>query len=111
MATEHTRHSRPDSSGCYDNCLITPMGRNGETLIRTEHIIDAALVGLLVFFAVILGDVLTAFLAGNPAYLTVDEIAARTPTGLVAFGLTFVFQWLRARGIDVLQLLNKLLPD
>jgi len=77
------------------------MGRDDE-LIRFEHVVDAVLVGLLVFFAVILGDAITSLASGTFVYLTIDEILARMPTGLVAFGLTFVFQWLRARGIDVL---------
>jgi hypothetical protein len=66
------------------------------------HVVDALLVGLLVFFAVILGDLLPSLLTGEFAYLTVSQITARVPTAGIAFGLTFVFQWLRARGIDVL---------
>lgn len=66
------------------------------------HVVDALLVGFLVFFAVILGDLLPRLLAGKFAYLTINEITARLPTAGIAFGLTFVFQWLRARGVDVL---------
>jgi hypothetical protein len=45
---------------------------------------------------------LTGLAQGNVVYLSVSDIIHRTPTGIVAFGLTFVFQWARARGIDVL---------
>lgn len=101
MAADAHHPDRDDQQ--HKHCLIKPMGRNGDPLVETKHLIDAALVGLLVFFSVILGDLLPALANGQVAYLTIDEIIRRTPTGLVAFGLTFVFQWLRARGIDVLE--------
>jgi len=106
MAATNQPHSsatdRRRTDTDYTSCLITPMGRDGEPLVQARHLIDAVLVGLLVFFAVILGDALTALAQGRFVYLSGAEIAARTPTGLVAFGLTFVFQFLRARGLDVL---------
>jgi len=106
MATGQPRtHDKPSSTD-YSNCLITPMSSDSP-LVRPEHVIDALLVGLLAFFGVLLADVLTGLAQGNVVYLTVSDIAARTPTGVVAFGLTFVFQWARARGIDVLAAYRK----
>jgi len=78
------------------------MSNDGDGLVNLAQVIDALLVGLLVFFAVILGDLIPAYLTGNPTYLTTAEIVARMPTGIIAMGLAFIFQWLRARGIDVL---------
>ena len=75
---------------------------DGTTHFEVTHVIDAGLVGALVFFAVVLGDVLTGLAAGNFVYLSTSDILARLPTAAVAFGLTFVFQWARARGIDIL---------
>lgn len=106
MATGH-QHSPPtdtDESNRiqkYASCLITPMSSDSRGF-HLAHVVDALLVGLLVFFAVILGDLLPSLLAGDFAYLTVEQITKRVPTAGIAFGLTFVFQWLRARGIDVL---------
>lgn len=76
---------------------------------RTEHVIDAALVGLLAFSAVILADVLPALLSGNPVWLTPSEIFYRIPTAAVGSLLAFAFMWARARGIDALVLLRRLL--
>jgi len=102
----HDRRYRSKSN--YDSCLLTPMGRDDDgTVIDVTHVIDAVLVGLLAFFAVIAADVLPSMLAGNPVFLTTTEIMARMPTAGVAFGLAFVFQWLRARGIDVLEAYRK----
>lgn len=78
------------------------MGGDDEQLIRAEHVIDAALIGLLVYCAVILGDILPALFAGQGTYLTWADISVRTPTGVIGGVLAFVFQWLRARGIDVI---------
>jgi len=78
------------------------MGRDGEPLVEARHLIDAVLVGLLVFFAVLLGDALTALAQGRFVYLSTSEIVARTPTGILSFFMTFLFQFLRARGLDVL---------
>jgi hypothetical protein len=106
MATphQHTPRHDPDESNRiqkYASCLITPMSKDTHGF-HLAHVVDALLVGLLVFFAVILGDLLPSLLAGEFAYLTIAEITQRIPTAAIAFGLTFVFQWLRARGIDVL---------
>lgn len=90
----------------YASCLITPMS-DDDRQIHAAHVIDAVLVGLLFFFATILGDVLPALLTGQGAYLTVEEIMLRLPTAGIAFGLTFVFQWLRARGVDILAAYRK----
>jgi len=105
MATPPT-HSQsptdePNRIDKYASCLITPMSDDTQGF-HVAHVVDALLVGLLVFFAVILGDLLPGLFAGDFAYLTVAEITARVPTAAIAFGLTFVFQWLRARGVDVL---------
>lgn len=108
MAAETQRRSTPSSSTTnYDACLIPPMGRNDETTIQTQHVIDATLVGLLAFAAVILADVLPGLLSANPTFLTTTEILSRIPTALVAFLLAFVFQWLRARGLDVVAAYRK----
>ena len=74
----------------------------GDRHFEVAHLIDAALVATLVFFATILGGGLPNLLAGEVVYLSVSEILLRVPTAAIAFGLTFVFQWARARGIDVL---------
>ena len=106
MATPPT-HQSPQSDrernriDKYASCLITPMSDDSRGF-HLAHVVDALLVGLLVFFAVILGDLLPSLLAGEFAYLTVAEITARVPTAAIGFGLVFVFQWLRARGVDVL---------
>lgn len=92
----------------YKDCLIKPMGRDGGPIIHTEHIVDAGLVAAIVFFAVILGDLLVT---GFPTYLSVQDIASRLPTALIAFFLTFFFQWARARGIDVLGSIRKVLQQ
>lgn len=106
MATQRTPSpppTDPDTNRIekYASCLITPMSDDSQGF-HIAHVVDALLVGLLVFFAVILGDLLPSLIAGEFAYLTVAEITARIPTAGIAFGLTFVFQWLRARGVDVL---------
>lgn len=109
MATENQRHGPVESTDeRYSNCLVTPMGRNGDPHIRVEHVIDAALVGLLAFAAVILVDVVPALLAGQPVFLTPEQILARVPTAVMAFLLTFVAMWARARGLDVLALVHRL---
>jgi len=84
------------------------MGRDDDgAVIDVTHVIDAVLVGLLTFFAVIAVDVIPSLALGNPVFLTTTEIMIRVPTAAVAFGLAFVFQWLRARGIDVLEAYQK----
>lgn len=109
MASQNLQHrhggeAQADDHDCsYGRCLIKPMGRNGDPLVRLEHILDAVLVAAIVFFAVVLGDVLLSLLGGEPAYLTLTDIVDRSPTAVIAFGLTFFFQWARARGIDVLE--------
>lgn len=91
----------------YRDCLIKPMGNDGGgSLIHTEHIVDAALVAGIVFFAVILGEIWTS---GTLVYLSLDDIVSRIPTAVIAFGLTFFVQWARGRGIDVLGRLRELL--
>lgn len=112
MATEQPRHSTASSTDTdHSNCLLTPMGRNGDPPIQAQHVIDAALVGTLTFTAVILVDVIPALLAGQAAFLTPAEIVARAPTAAIGALLAFVFQWLRARGIDALEYVNRLFPD
>jgi len=111
MASKH--HTiNPDDSGSdgielgeYANCLVTPMADK----IRKAHVIDAVLVAGIVFFAVILGDVLLSITNGQPAYLTTQEITSRIPTAAIAFGLTFFVQAARARGIDILERLGRII--
>jgi len=100
MATSHQNRTESRIEQ-YATCLITPMSDDSKGIHRA-HVIDALLVGLLAFAAIILGDVLGGLLAGRIVYLTWSEIVARTPTAAIAFLLTFAFQWLRARGVDVL---------
>jgi hypothetical protein len=76
---------------------------------HVAHVVDALLVGLLVFFAVILGDLLPGLFAGDFAYLTVAEIVARVPTAAIAFMLVFLFQWARARGIDIVNTFREII--
>jgi len=93
----------------YADCIITPMSTNGDPdpLVRVQHLVDAVIVGCIVLFAVVLGDVAFALWNGSPAYLSPGEIARRLPTALVAFFLTFFAQWGRARGLDVLAALER----
>ena len=93
----------PQHDDPHEWCLITPMGRNGDPLIRAEHVLDATAVAGIVFFAMILGDVLLSVTSGQPAYLTTADILERVPTAGIAFGLAFFFMWARARGLDVLE--------
>ena len=94
----------------YRACLIKPMSSDS-SLVRAEHVIDAALVGLLAFSAVMLVDVLPALASGSPVWLTPTDVVERVPTAVVAFLLTFAFQWARARGIDALDVLHRLLSN
>mgnify|MGYP006292251061 FL=1 len=72
-----------------------------EPLVRVEHLIDALIVSAVVFCSVLLGDVVVALSAGQSAYVTPAELYARSPTGVVAFVLTFMAQWGRARGLEI----------
>lgn len=98
-----TQRSRSTTREKYRDCLITPMtsDSNGKPLIKAEHLMDAFLVACVVLFSFILGDVFFSWVAGNPAYLTTDEILTRVPTAAVGAALTFFAQWLRARGIEL----------
>jgi hypothetical protein len=112
MATPPT-HSQsptdePNRIDKYASCLITPMSDDTQGF-HVAHVVDALLVGLLVFFAVILGDLLPGLFAGDFAYLTVSEITARVPTAAIAFMLVFVFQWARARGIDIVNTFREII--
>ena len=117
MASKNVTHTLNDGDGGDDStirskyrwCLVKPMGRDGDPPIRGEHIIDATLVSGIVFFAVILGDVLISLSTGTAAYLTTADIIERIPTAVIAFGLTFFFQAARARGIDVLEKARRIL--
>lgn len=91
------RRDRQSELELYKNLLITPMNRQeGEPLIDKRHILDALIVAFVVFFSVLLGDIV---LTGD-FYLTTPEIFRRLPTAGIAFGLTFMAQWARARGLD-----------
>jgi len=97
--------------GHHTRCLLKPMGGNGDDrLVYPEHVVDATLVGILAFAAVILADVLPTLLSGDPVFLTAGEILARAPTAALSFLLAFAFMWLRARGIDALAVLRDVLP-
>ena len=97
------RNSDATDADPYKSCVITPMSRTDaeEPLIRIEHLIVALIVGVIVFCSVLLGDVVVALSAGQPAYVPPSELLARSPTGAVAFLLTFMAQWARARGIEL----------
>lgn len=108
MAGSEPTHSPLDAARTdtdrnpYRSCVITPMSRtDGEPLIRIEHLIDALIVSVVVFCSVLLGDVAVALAAGQSAYVTPAELYARSPTGVVAFVLTFAAQWGRARGLEL----------
>jgi len=115
MATEptHPLHDQDGPTDKYSNCIVQPMTKteDGEPTIRLRHVIDAALVAGIVFFAVILGDLLPTLLGGQNGYLTVREIMARLPTAGIAFGLTFAAQFARARGIELLAFARRLLGE
>jgi hypothetical protein len=83
------------------------MGRNGDPLVRVQHLIDAGIVSAIVFFAVLLGDAIVAFRNGGTLYLTASDVRSRMVTAGLAFGLTFFFQWARARGLDALEFLAR----
>ena len=96
------RNSDTTDADPYQSCVITPMSSDpDEPLVRIEHLIDALIVGVIVFCSVLLGDVVVALSAGHPAYVPPSELLARSPTGAVAFLLTFMAQWARARGIEL----------
>jgi len=108
MAGSEPTHSPLDAartdteSNPYRSCVITPMSRtDDEPLVRIEHLIDALIVSVVVFCSVLLGDVAVALAAGQGAYVTPAELYARSPTGVVAFVLTFAAQWGRARGLEL----------
>jgi len=108
MAGSEPTHSPLDAARTdtdrnpYRSCVITPMSRtDDEPLVRIEHLIDALIVSVVVFCSVLLGDVAVALAAGQSAYVTPAELMARSPTGVVAFVLTFAAQWGRARGLEL----------
>jgi hypothetical protein len=108
MAGSESTHSPLDAARTdtehnpYRSCVITPMSRSDdEPLVRIEHLIDALIVSVVVFCSVLLGDVAVALAAGQSAYVTPAELLARSPTGVVAFVLTFAAQWGRARGLEL----------
>lgn len=73
----------------------------GKPLIKPTHLIDAAIVAGIVFFSVLGADALMNLANGEAVFLTVDQVARRAITGGVAFGLTFLAQWGRYRGIKM----------
>jgi hypothetical protein len=88
----------------YSSCLVKPMSR--DDIISLEHVVDAAIVAGVAFFAILLGDTVFALSTGNSIYLSVADVQARLITAGLAFGLTFCAQWARARGLELKRILN-----
>lgn len=93
----------------YDNCVVTPMSENGDgkPLFKTVHIVDALIVGGIVFFSLLLGASLPQLFSGGVVYVGIGEVANRLVTAILAFGLTFFAQWARYRGIKIMKLFNQ----
>ena len=75
---------------------------NGDGIIDVTHIIDALIVAGIVFFSVIGGDALLAFGTNDSILLTFDQIIRRLLTAGIAFGMVFLAQWARYRGIKLM---------
>lgn len=89
--------------GPWHNCLVKPMSENGAgtPLVKGQHILDAGIVAGIVFFSVLGGDVVLTAINGGEVLLTADTVTARLLTAGIAFGLTFLAQWARYRGIKL----------
>lgn len=91
----------------YKDCIITPMTeQDGRPVFKIVHVVDALIVGGIIFFSLLLGASIPAVLSGDIAYLTYSEVTNRFLTALVGFGLTFFAQWARYRGIQVISILE-----
>lgn len=78
------------------------MKRNGgDPIIDPRRVVDATIVGFVVFFSILLGDAVFAILLNDGIYLTESDIWHRFITALVGFFLTFFAQWARYRGLEV----------
>lgn len=88
----------------YRYCLIKPMGANGDDgLVDGQRVIDAFLVGLIVFSATFVMDVWPTLFTVQPLYLSASDFLTRLPTALMGALFAFAFQWARARGIKLLE--------
>lgn len=95
MAGQAPHHTEQD---CQLDCII--MHDADDPLVSVRHVIDAVIVAGIVFFAVLLGDAMTALLNGGELYLSVHDVKARIVSAALAFAMTFLTQWARARGIE-----------
>lgn len=100
MATTDLNHETPGEAD-YGGCLFKPMTENGEgkPIVEPTHVLDAFIVAGIVFFSVLIGDALINIYIGNSVLVTVQDVAQRLVTAGLAFGLTFLVQWARYRGI------------
>lgn len=88
----------------YATCIITPMtDEDGRPIVKPVHLLDAAIVASIVFFSTLLGDIVASIYMGDAAYISWREMMVRTPTGIIAFGLTFFAQWAKYRGIKLFE--------
>lgn len=108
MATEPSNVDSEYCNGEYAGCIITPMSsKDGKPLVKIVHVVDALIVGGIVFISLLLGATVPQLFAGNIEYIGYAEIRARFLTALLAFGLTFLAQWARYRGIQFLKIRNR----
>jgi hypothetical protein len=75
----------------------------GAPIVKPVHLIDASIVASIVFFSTLLGDMAVGIYMGGTAYISWQEIMVRSPTGLIAFALTFFAQWAKYRGIQLFE--------
>jgi hypothetical protein len=105
MATQHRGTSDKNDKALseYLSCVITPMtnGDHGPEF-RFVHVIDATIVGFIVFFSVLLGQSVSTVFTGGTIYIGFEEAIDRLLTAAIGFGLTFFMQWARYRGIEIL---------
>ena len=76
-------------------------GDDGKPRFKLVHIVDATIVGFIVFFSVLLGQSVPIIFSGEAIYLTVDQVLRRMITAGIGFALTFFMQWARYRGIQI----------
>ena len=79
---------------------------NGKPIISVVHLIDAFIVGSVVFFSLLLGATLPGFVSSDPIYLTPSQVETRLITAGIGFCLTFFAQWARYRGVELVRILN-----
>lgn len=80
---------------------------DGKPLYKVVHIVDALIVGGIVFFSLLLGASMPQLLSGGAVYIGIGEVADRLVTALLAFGLTFFAQWARYRGIKIMKVFKQ----